>query len=55
MSFLITDKLTDTLSIHALHTFILQFIGEWERELSEMKLMVNSRARATAEQFLTSF
>ena len=55
MSFLVTDRLTDTLSIHALHKFILQFIGEWEKELSEMKLAVNSKARATAEQFLASF
>lgn len=35
--------------------FIMQFMEEIDREISEMKLAVNSRARITAEEFLKLF
>ena len=40
---------------HKLVDFIIQFMEEIDKEVSEMKLAVNSRARLSAEEFLKCF
>lgn len=37
---------------HKLVDFIIQFMEEVDKEISEMKLSVNARARIVAEEFL---
>ena len=37
---------------HKLIDFVVQFMEEIDKEISEMKLCVNSRARICAEEFL---
>ena len=37
---------------HQLIDFVVQFMEEIDKEISEMKLCVNSRARICAEEFL---
>ena len=37
---------------HKLVDFIVQFMEEVDKEISEMKLNVNARARVVAEEFL---
>lgn len=38
---------------HKLVDFIIQFMEEVDREISEMKLCLNSRARLVAESYLS--
>jgi actin related protein 2/3 complex subunit 4 len=38
---------------HKLVDFIIQFMEEVDKEISEMKLFLNARARFVAESFLT--
>jgi actin related protein 2/3 complex subunit 4 len=40
---------------HKLVDFILQFMEEVDKEISEMKLAVNARARITAQEFLKQY
>jgi len=40
---------------HKLVDFIIQFMEEVDKEISEMKLAVNARARVTAQSFLQTF
>jgi len=40
---------------HKLVDFIIHFMEEIDKEISEMKLAVNSRARVSAEEFLKRF
>lgn len=55
ISFLITNFHTEQMYKHKLVDFIIQFMEEIDKEVSEMKLAVNSRARLSAEEFLKCF
>ena len=55
ISFLITNFHTEQMFKHKLVDFIIQFMEEIDKEINEMKLAVNSRARVSAEEFLKRF
>eukprot|EP01116_Phalansterium_solitarium_P001551 TRINITY_DN11361_c0_g1_i1.p1 TRINITY_DN11361_c0_g1~~TRINITY_DN11361_c0_g1_i1.p1 ORF type:complete len:171 (-),score=32.72 TRINITY_DN11361_c0_g1_i1:191-703(-) len=55
ISFLITNFQTERMWKHKLVDFIIQFMEEIDKEISEMKLSVNARARITAQEFLKQF
>ncbi|KAH9895229.1 actin-like protein ARPC3 [Cubamyces lactineus] len=55
ISFLITNNHTDTMLKHKIVDFIIQFMEEVDKEISEMKLSLNARARVVAESYLTAF
>ncbi|KAL3412493.1 arp2/3 complex subunit [Aspergillus fumigatus] len=55
ISFLITNFHTEAMLKHKLVDFIIQFMEEVDKEISEMKLFLNARARFVAESFLTPF
>jgi len=40
---------------HKLVDFILQFMEEVDKEISEMKLGLNARARLSSEEYLKQF
>ncbi|GAB5591354.1 Arp complex subunit [Umbelopsis nana] len=52
ISFLITNTHTEQMYKHKLVDFIVHFMEEVDREISEMKLSVNKRARTVAESYL---
>ncbi|KAK9248675.1 hypothetical protein V1506DRAFT_503472 [Lipomyces tetrasporus] len=54
ISFLITNFHTEQMLKHKLVDFIIQFMEEVDKEISEMKLFLNARARFVAEAFLTN-
>ena len=53
ISFLITNFHTEEMLKHKLVDFIIQFMEDVDKEISEMKLFLNARARFVAESFLT--
>ncbi|KAL6893295.1 hypothetical protein GGI43DRAFT_412744 [Trichoderma evansii] len=53
ISFLITNFHTEEMLKHKLVDFIIEFQEEVDKEISEMKLFLNARARFVAESFLT--
>jgi len=55
ISFLITNFNTESMYKHKLVDFIIQFMEDVDKEISEMKLAVNARARVTAQEFLKQF
>ncbi|XP_071476974.1 actin-related protein 2/3 complex subunit 4 [Diadema setosum] len=55
ISFLITNFHTEAMLKHKLVDFIIQFMEEIDKEISEMKLCINARARICAEEFLKKF
>ncbi|XP_041459227.1 actin-related protein 2/3 complex subunit 4 [Lytechinus variegatus] len=55
ISFLITNFHTEQMLKHKLVDFIIQFMEDIDKEISEMKLSVNARARIVAEEFLKKF
>jgi len=55
ISFLITNFHTEKMNRARLIDFVIQFMKEIDKEISEMKLAVNSRARLCAEEFLKAF
>ena len=55
ISFLITNFHTEQMYKHKVVDFIIHFMEEIDKEISEMKLAVNSRARISAEEFLKRF
>jgi len=55
ISFLITNFHTEQMFKHKLVDFIVHFMEEIDKEINEMKLAVNSRARLSAEEFLKRF
>ncbi len=55
LSFLITSDHTEASSPAKLIDFIITFMEEVDKEISTMKLGVNSRARLVAETFLKEF
>uniref|UniRef100_A0A8C5ILA3 Actin related protein 2/3 complex subunit 4 n=1 Tax=Junco hyemalis TaxID=40217 RepID=A0A8C5ILA3_JUNHY len=50
--FLITNFHTEQMYKHKLVDFVIHFMEEIDKEISEMKLSVNARARIVAEEFL---
>uniref|UniRef100_A0A8C7MH59 Actin-related protein 2/3 complex subunit 4 n=1 Tax=Oncorhynchus kisutch TaxID=8019 RepID=A0A8C7MH59_ONCKI len=52
ISFLITNFHTEQMYKHKLVDFVITFMEEIDKEISEMKLSVNARARIVAEEFL---
>lgn len=52
ISFLITNFHTEQLFKHKVVDFIIEFMEEVDKEISEMKLNLNTRARSVAESFL---
>merc|ERR1711939_243575 len=55
ISFLITNKNVEEMMKHKLVDFIIQFMEDVDREISEMKLSLNARARIVAESYLSTF
>ena len=55
ISFLITNIHTEQMYKKKLVDFIIQFMEEIDKEISEMKLSLNARARISAEEFLKNF
>lgn len=55
ISFLITNFHTEAMYKHKLVDFVIHFMEEVDKEISELKLSVNSRARICAEEFLKRF
>lgn len=55
ISFLITNFHTEQMYKHKLVEFVLHFMEEIDKEISEMKLAVNARARICSEEFLKRF
>lgn len=55
ISFLITNIHTETMLKHKLVDFIIEFMQEVDKEISEIKLFVNARARLVAETYLQPF
>lgn len=55
ISFLITNFHTEQMFKHKLVDFVIQFMEEIDKEISEMKLAVNARARICAEELLKRF
>ncbi|KAL3311576.1 Actin- protein 2/3 complex subunit 4 [Cichlidogyrus casuarinus] len=55
ISFLITNTHTEQMLKHKLVDFIITFMEEIDKEISDMRLAVNSRARQCAEEFLKAF
>ncbi|TIA97761.1 hypothetical protein E3P95_02702, partial [Wallemia ichthyophaga] len=55
ISFLITNQHTETLLKHKIVDFIIQFMEDVDKEISEMKLSLNARARIVAETYLSTF
>ncbi|KAI4454720.1 arp2/3 complex 20 kd subunit [Holotrichia oblita] len=51
ISFLITNFHTEQMYKHKLVDFVIHFMEEIDKEISEMKLAVNARARIVAEEF----
>jgi len=55
LSFLITNTNAEDMMKHKLVDFIIQFMEDVDKEISEMKLSLNMRARISAESFLSQF
>lgn len=55
ISFLITNFHTEQMYKHKLVDFVISFMEEIDKEISEMKLTINARARTCAEEFLKRF
>ncbi|KXN72428.1 ARP23 complex 20 kDa subunit [Conidiobolus coronatus NRRL 28638] len=53
ISFLITNFHTEQMYKHKLVDFIIEFMEEVDKEISEMKLSLNARARVVAESYLS--
>jgi len=55
ISFLITNFHTEHMYKTKLVDFIIHFMGEVDKEISNMKLVVNARGRIVATEFLSKF
>ncbi|ESO88884.1 hypothetical protein LOTGIDRAFT_204359 [Lottia gigantea] len=55
ISFLITNFHSEQMYKHKLVDFLITYMEEIDKEINEMKLAVNSRARISAEEFLKHF
>lgn len=52
ISFLVTNRNTEELRKHKLVDFVIEFMEDVDKEISEIKLSLNARARIVAEAFL---
>eukprot|EP00004_Rigifila_ramosa_P007239 TRINITY_DN18178_c0_g1_i1.p1 TRINITY_DN18178_c0_g1~~TRINITY_DN18178_c0_g1_i1.p1 ORF type:complete len:187 (+),score=51.78 TRINITY_DN18178_c0_g1_i1:41-562(+) len=52
ISFLVTNFHTESMFKHKLVDFVIQFMEDVDKEISEMKISVNSRGRTIATEFL---
>ncbi|KAL5485063.1 ARC19 [Sanghuangporus weigelae] len=55
ISFLITNNHSETMLKHKVVDFIITFMEEVDKEISEMKLSLNARARIVAESYLSAY
>ncbi|CAJ0578481.1 unnamed protein product, partial [Mesorhabditis spiculigera] len=55
ISFLATNTLTSTMYKHKLIDFIIHFMQEIDKDISDMKITLNARARCVSEEFLKAF
>uniref|UniRef100_A0A5S6QPQ7 Actin-related protein 2/3 complex subunit 4 n=1 Tax=Trichuris muris TaxID=70415 RepID=A0A5S6QPQ7_TRIMR len=55
ISFLITNSHTEQMLKHKLVDFVITFMEEIDREISELKLTLKARGRFIAEEFLKRF
>ena len=55
ISFLVTSHHTDVMIRERLVDFIIYFMEEIDKEISEMKITMNARARIVAEEFMKEF
>jgi len=55
ISFLITNFHTETMLKHKLVDFIIEFMEEVDKEISETRLSLNARTRIVAESYLATF
>jgi len=55
ISFLVTNFHTESMFKHKLVDFIIQFMQDIDKEISEMKLAVSARARIVAQAYLKEF
>ncbi|KAF5452119.1 hypothetical protein F2P56_027152 [Juglans regia] len=55
ISFLITNYHYEDMQKHKLIDFIVQFMEDIEKEISELKMSVNTRGRLVATEFLKQF
>lgn len=55
ISFLVTNFHTESMYRYKLIDFIIHFLEEIDKEINEMKLSLNARARITAQEFLKRF
>ena len=55
ISFLVTNFHTETMYKHKLVDFLIQFLQDIDKEISEMKLSVSARARVCSTEFLSQF
>ena len=55
ISFLVTNFQTEQMYKHKLVDFVIHFMEEIDKEISEMKITLNARARICAEEFLKNF
>ena len=52
ISFLITNTHLETMLKHKLIDFIIQFMEDIDREISDLKIGINARSRIVATSFL---
>ena len=55
LSFLITNLHSEEFLKHKLVNFVILFMEEIDKEISEMKISVNTRARVVASKFMSQF
>lgn len=55
ISFLITNFHTEQMYKHKLVDFVIQFMEDIDKEISNLKLALNTRARISAAEFLQKF
>mmetsp|Transcript_28887 Transcript_28887/g.62387 ORF Transcript_28887/g.62387 Transcript_28887/m.62387 type:complete len:151 (+) Transcript_28887:143-595(+) len=55
LSFLVTNTHTETMFKHKLVDFIIQFMEDIHKEISEMQLCWHARGRVVAREFLQQF
>jgi len=55
ISFLVSNAHTELFLKHKLVEFIIQFMEDIDKEIKELKLAVNQRARAAASEFFKEF
>lgn len=55
IAFLVTNFHTERLWKHKLIDFVIQFMQDIDKEISEIKLGVSARARISAQEFLKQF